>query len=102
MNNGAAFTSDATTAFAGNWGYEILVFDGSSSKWRINGVDVKPGTFNPSDDFNPITIASDYRALNGGSNNAVMDVMHFIIYDKALSDSEITDIEEWCASEVGT
>jgi hypothetical protein len=102
LNNGATFTSTATTQFSASWGYEVLVFNGGSSKWRINGVDVKPGTFNPSDDFNPITIASDYRALNGGSNNAVMDVMHFIIYDKALSDSEITDIEEWCASEVGT
>lgn len=102
LNNGTTFTSDATTQFSASWGYEVLVFNGSSSKWRINGVDVAPSTFNPSDDFNPITIASDYRALNGGSNNAVMDIMHFIIYDKALSDSEITDIEEWCASEVGT
>jgi hypothetical protein len=102
MNNGAVFTSTATTQFSASWGYEVLVFNGSSSKWRINGVDVKPSTFNPSTDINPLTIASDYRALNGGSNNAVMDFMHFIIYDKALSDSEITDIEEWCASEVGT
>jgi hypothetical protein len=101
MNNGAVFTSTATTAFAGNWGYEILVFDGSSSKWRINGVDVAPGTFNPSSDFNPLTIGSDYRA-GTGHNNMVGDFMHFIIYDKALSDAEITDMEEWCASEVGT
>ena len=99
--NGDTFESSDEGVISATWGYEIIVANGTSSKWRINGTDVAPGDIDVTDDFNPLTIASDYRALAGGSNNMTGDFMHFIIYDKALDDDEIAELEEWLANEVG-
>jgi hypothetical protein len=99
--NSANYESSDEGVISATWGTEIIVANGTSTKWRINGIDVAPGGIDVSDNFNPLTIGSDYRALAGGSLNMVGDFMHFIIYDKALDDDEIAELEEWLANEVG-
>ena len=99
--NGATYESSDEGVISATWGYEIIVVDGTDTKWHINGIDVAPSPIDVTDDFDPLTIASDYRALAGGSNNMTGDFMHFIIYDKALDDDEIAELEEWLADEVG-
>ena len=99
--NSATYESDDEGVIGATWGYEIIVANGASTKWRINGTDVAPSPIDVTDNFNPLTIGSDYRALAGGSNNMTGDFMHCILYSKALSDEEITQLEEYLADQVG-
>jgi len=99
--NSASYESNDEGVIAATWGTEIIVVNGASTKWRINGTDVAPVGIDVSDNFNPLTIGSDYRALAGGSLNMVGDFMHFIIYNKALDDDEIAELEEYLADQVG-
>ena len=97
LKNSATRNSATVSALDGStWGYMVLTLSNDSCKWRINGGNEV--TVAVTDDFGAISLGGDYQP----ANFAIQDIMHFIIYDKALSDSEITDIEEWCASEVGT
>jgi hypothetical protein len=93
--NGGTVNSATVSAVSEAWGYMVITLNGASSKWRINGGNEV--TVDVSDNFNPITIGADY----GGNNDMTGDIMHFIIYDKELSSSEITEIEAWCANEAG-
>ena len=93
--NGGTVNSATVSAVSEEWGYMVITLNGASSKWRINGGNEV--TVDVSDNFNPITIGADY----GGNNDMTGDIMHFIIYDKELSSSEITEIEAWCANEAG-
>ena len=97
IHNGATYESSDEGVIAATWGTEIIVVSGTDTKWHINGTDVAPSPIDVTDDFNPLTIMADY----GGNNDATGDIMHFIIYDKALDDDEIAELEEWLANEVG-
>ena len=96
INGSTVYSSTVAAVDGSTWHYMVITLNGASSKWRIDGGNQV--TINVSDNFNPITISSDYQP----ANYATQDIMHLIIYDKELSSSEITDIEEWCAGEVGT
>ena len=99
--NSANYESNDEGVISATWGYEILVISGTDTKWRVNGTDVAPVGIDVTDAFKPLTIGSDYRALAGGSLNMVGDFMHFIIYDKAVSGDDLTNLESWLATEVG-
>ena len=95
LKNGATNDSSTVPAISDEWGYMIVVCDGSDSLWRINGSN--EATFTLNDNFRPITIGADY----GGNNDATMECMHFIIYNAALSSDSIGELEEYLADQVG-
>ena len=97
IHNGATYESNDEGVIAATWGYEIIVVSGTDTKWHINGTDVAPAGIDVTDDFNPITIGADH----GGNNDITGDIMHFIIYHKALDDDEIEELEEYLADQVG-
>ena len=94
--NAGSDLSGTTSATAGDWAYGIYVADGSSSKIRINGTAVASGDAG-SNAYNPLTMGSE----NDNTDHWSKKIMHFIIYEKALSDAEITHIEAWCKNEAG-
>ncbi|MEI6462308.1 MAG: LamG-like jellyroll fold domain-containing protein [bacterium] len=90
MKNGTQYLTESTANIAnGSWYYLTFVFDGSSSKVYINGVNDSHTSAiyrNGTDNF----LSIGRRSAGFGHYSGLLD--DFILYDKALSSSEITSI----------
>jgi len=93
--DGTFFYSATVTASADAWAYQVICVNGSSSFWRINGGNETTATYN--DTINPLTIMANYS----GNFKATGDIMHFIMYEKAVTGDELTSLESWLATEAG-
>jgi len=93
--DGSYFYSATVPATADAWATQVICVNGSSSFWRINGGNENTGTY--TDTINPLTIFANYS----GNFDATGDLMHFIMYTKAVTGTELTDLESWMATEAG-
>ena len=88
--------TDAT--IPATWGYTVGIFNGVNSEARVNGVSVASGDAGSSS-YEPMTLAHRHDA--GGNSDWEQKIMHVLIYDKAVTGSELTALESWLGNEVG-
>ena len=99
MYAGTDFIESNVTGIADEWTYATLIYDGSSSQMRFNGSEIDTGNVG-SETFEGLTLGAR------DNSGAVVyywntEIMHFLIYEKELSASNISDIETWASAQMG-
>ena len=90
--------SQNPSAYSGTWTFFVITYNGSSSSMRINGVEKVTGGVGSNDSFG-ITLGRARGSGYGSPSNIILG--EFMVFDEALSASDITKINNHFAAKWG-